>query len=644
MTDIIAQRGPDGAGHWTSGPVGLGQRMLCTTSEQLAEKQPLANEAGDVCLIFDGRVDNREELRAALEKGGVRLRDNTDAELILRAYELWERECPQKIIGDFAFVIWNERKRELYCARDVLGLKPLYYYYDGRKFVCGSELRQLFADPSIPREPNEGMVGEYLAAYIVSREETLFKNILKLMPAHYLVVSPQGIRQERYWDINPRKEIRYRTDEEYAEHFKELLNEVVRCHWRSHKPVAVSLSGGLDSSAITGVAASLRRNEQLNGSDFECFSLYYPQASGDEREYIKDVVSFCGLRSHLINSEEVYDSDFENQARAYLDVPEQPNHIMFEPLKAAARASGSRVLIHGTGGDEWLNGSWYHMADLARQLKPVALFRQIYHDARTVSIIYPKLPIIKLGIWPLLPFRARRILGRTRRWINNEGETPTWINEHFASRVNLSERLRRQPHVPQFSNFAQKDIYTVVNSGSWLYHIEMADRAAARSGLEERMPFLDRRIMEFAIALPEDQRWRKNEIKFILRQAVKGRIPESVRQRVTKGDFSFTFPKTLHAQGGAGFFERLRLSTEGWVNEPSVLSMYRQMTEGFQQSEDAFPNPALSSWMINGTRRGYTPHMRPLWMIFAVEMWLRAVISNEESLPMTEAMSPHQLV
>jgi asparagine synthase (glutamine-hydrolysing) len=183
MTDAIAHRGPDGIHLWVDGSVGMGHCMLQTTPESIYERQPLTDESGVLCLTMDGRVDNREELISALESRGGRLRNDTDAEIVLKAYECWGTECPARIIGDFSFVIWDRGQRQLFCARDILGVKPFYYYTDGRKFLWASELHQLFRDSTVPREPNEGMVAEYLAASLTDREETLYKGILRLPPA-----------------------------------------------------------------------------------------------------------------------------------------------------------------------------------------------------------------------------------------------------------------------------------------------------------------------------------------------------------------------------------------------------------------------------------------------------------------------------
>ena len=155
MTDVIAYRGPDRGGIWSDGPVGLGHRMLCTTPESLRETQPLRDERADLCLVLDGRVDNRDELRGALLARGARPRDDTDAELVLRAYEVWGEECPKHIIGDFAFAVWDGRRRQLFCARDAIGVRPFFYHLNGQTFMFGTEVRQFFEDPTVRRRPNE---------------------------------------------------------------------------------------------------------------------------------------------------------------------------------------------------------------------------------------------------------------------------------------------------------------------------------------------------------------------------------------------------------------------------------------------------------------------------------------------------------
>ena len=300
MLDSIAHRGPDGSGVWTDGPVGLGHRMLWTTPESLHEKLPLTNKSGDLVITADARIDNRDELIPTLNLNGRPRETIPDSEIILAAYEKWGEKCPEKLLGDFSFAIWDKRRQRIYCARDPLGIKPFYYYIDSRTFLFGSELRPLFEDPTIKQKPNEGMIAEYLAVAITDNEETLYQDIFRLPPAHFMLIRHGEFRKERYWDIDPAKEVRYRTDKEYAEHFLEIFKEAVRCRLRSHRPVGAELSGGVDSSSIVGVARSIYREESLADLGFETFSLVFPGLPCDESGYIQDVVQLWNIKSNAV--------------------------------------------------------------------------------------------------------------------------------------------------------------------------------------------------------------------------------------------------------------------------------------------------------------------------------------------------------
>src|SRR5262249_55006083 len=255
LTAAVAHRGPDGEGYWSDGPVGLGHRISRTTPESLSEKQPLLDEGGNLCLVLDGRVDNRAELAAWLRDEGVRLRADTDAELVLQSYALWADGCASHLVGDFAFAIWDRGRRRLFCARDPLGIRPLYYWIRDQTFVCGSELRQVLDTLPLGPEPNEAAVGEYLSSRLVDLEETLYRGIRRLAPGHVLTVDGGGVRAVRYFNVDPRREIRYASDDEYAEHFGEILREAVRCRLRRGRPRARFLSVGAGPSAARRGAA-----------------------------------------------------------------------------------------------------------------------------------------------------------------------------------------------------------------------------------------------------------------------------------------------------------------------------------------------------------------------------------------------------
>ena len=236
MTAAMHYRGPDGIHHWRRGNVALGQCMLRTTPESLEETQPLTNEDESLVLVMDGRVDNWEELRRELLGKGAVLRTRADAELVLRAYEVWGRDCLNHIDGDFALVIWDARRQQAFCARDRMGNKPFTYHWNGSTLYFASEQQAILRQPAVPQVLNEGMVAEYLAAQWFSRTETLWQGILRLDAAHTLVVTRAGAAPSRYWSPDLQARLSFRSDEECAEHYRALLFDVVRRLVARHAP------------------------------------------------------------------------------------------------------------------------------------------------------------------------------------------------------------------------------------------------------------------------------------------------------------------------------------------------------------------------------------------------------------------------
>ncbi len=625
MTAAIAHRGPDGIHQWADGPVAMGHCMLQTTPESVYERQPLTDESGNLCLTMDGRVDDREELLAALKSRGARLRDDTDAEIVLNAYQCWGEDCPVRILGDFAFVIWDRRQRQLFCARDILGVKPFYYYTDGRKFLWASELHQLFQDASVPRAPNEEMVAEYLAASLTNREETLYQGIMRLAPAHSLLLRAGRRTKSWYWDIDPGREIRHRSDKEYAEHFLELFKEAVRCRLRSHKPVGAELSGGLDSSSVVGMAQSLFHGGHNGGRDFQTISLVFPGMACDESPYIDEAARMWGVRSNRVAYEMPSPEAYFEQARLYQDFPNFPNGMMWDRASALMGRMGFRVLLTGCGGDEWFTGSYYHYADFLRGLKFATLLRQLRADqefdrdgAVAPAIVFPRAAFLRVGIYPLLPGFAQR----TVKWLlGRKFKPPSWIESEFASRSRLSDRVGSAPANRKFPTFAQEDMYRSLIDGWAVQGYELGDRSESRFGLERRHPLSDRRVIEFAFGLPEDQRWHESQPKRLLRNAVSGLIPETVRRRRTKADFSRIFLDSMRTLGGKRFFESLAVASTGWINRERILHAWNAMSEETQ-----------GSVMTN---------CFALWMSCGIEAWFRGAAgpsgtSSSDAIPAAE--------
>ena len=262
MLDKAGHRGPDGRGSWIDGSIGFGHLLLCTTPGKVDDlAQPIVDAAVGLAITADVRIDNRDDILPTLHGKGCAPRSSSDAELILRAYQCWGDECPRYLIGDFVFALWDRPRRRLVCARDVMGTKPFYYVADGRGVTFASEIPQLFAEPLLAREPNLPMVGEILASAISSRTETVFRNVMCLPGAHTLTVDDAGIRLREYWSPDATRELRYRRDEEYADHFLSLFEDVLTCRVPARGPVGILVL------TEYGSVATLTQKSKGSGAD-----------------------------------------------------------------------------------------------------------------------------------------------------------------------------------------------------------------------------------------------------------------------------------------------------------------------------------------------------------------------------------------
>ena len=602
MTSAIAHRGPDRLEYWEHETVAFGHCALQTTPESVYETQPLVDEARNLCLTMDGRIDNRKEIIARLESKGVNLRDDSDAELVLRSYQLWGPECPERLIGDFSFAIWDNPRRQLFCARDVSGNKPFLYHWNGRRLIFGSELHVLFEDPCTPRETNEAMVAEYLAACVTHKEETLYKDILRLPPAHSLTARNGQITKRRYWDVDCAPEVRYRSDDEYAEHFTEVFEESVRCCLRSNRPVGAYLSGGLDSSSVVSVMSLIRREGASPDHGFETYSNTYPGLPCDESRYIRAVVEHWDLRANFMDPQESSLDLLREQTAFYNDICDYPNGTQADPLRSLAHEKGVRVLLTGDYGDERLGGSLYYLADFVRQGNPVALLRGM-RKQDIAPLSWRGLSTLgHYAIAPVLPGVLRKTIRSARQALAPPPEALEWIDKAFAHRTNIYERLREGMNLGQPIRSSKTWLRMQLEDGGQVHGTEIEDRATARFGIEQRHPFGDRRIIELSFGLPEDQRLRKHQ-KFVLRRAMLGVLPEVVRQRQDKAEFSETLFRAVRrismSEEHKHWCERL-----GWIDGNRVRNLQQEM-ERLHSAGD----------------RAYIRFVWPLWMVCALDMW-----------------------
>ena len=566
-------------------------------------------------------------LAEALASKSFDLRDDTDAELVLRAFERWGEDSPARIIGDFAYVVWDARRRQLFCARDILGIKPFYYFIDREVFIAGSELQQILRHPRVPLKPNEGVIAEYLAASIGTRDETLYQDVFRLAPGCCLMVRPEGVRKRSYYDLRSAPDVSFSTNDQYADRFREIFQEAVKCRLRSAGPLLAHLSGGVDSSAVVGMAAHLIESGAggVAVRRFQTASLVFTEPESDEREQLAQMDAMWRFNSRHVTP---FESDLNgviSQVQRYKDIPEYPNGMMVNSLRQMARNEGFRVCLTGLWGDEWLTGCDDRFADYLLQLRFSTLMRDLRlgkpvldHGRPTVDASDLRM-VLRWGVWPLVsPLLGARGCRAIRKLIGRE-TLPPFLRRELVNRVNLEDRLGQEPIRRTCRTFGQQEVYNRFVSGEDVHGSEMLERTASWFGLDERHPFADRRLIEYAFGLPQSQRFDPPFTKVVLRNAMRGLVPEPIRLRRSKADFSHVFVKTLERLGSQHFFDSLVLASLGWVDAVAVSEAYATFIRGHRMGD-----------------RRYNTHMWSLWMVFAVERWLRTVFDPPTSVPVNQ--------
>jgi asparagine synthase (glutamine-hydrolysing) len=578
MASRLTHRGPDGSSFWNEGPVGFGIRIFRSASSPSEMESRIARRDGDaVVVVADARIDNRQELVDTL---GLRksAEEIPDVEVILAAYRAWGSSTPNHLLGDFAFAIWDRERRALFCARDPFGARPFCYHCSDRVFVFASEVKALFRLPEVPRDLDEVQVAFFLDNFIDDPERTFYRNIRRLPAAHLLEVSADGVRLERYWRPDAGREVRYPSSEQYAEAFREIFLRAVDDRLRDAVPAAAALSGGLDSSSIVCSARRLLPNDQ----SVHAFSAVFPglpeegRQSNDESEYIDAVADMSGIALHKVRADlltPLADSD-----RLLRDLDHPPlgfNLYMNVALYGAAQREGVRVFLDGTDGDSVVSNGYERFIDLANENRWATAIEEVEAlTARCESprswfprhLVYPQLArlarsgkwgswlrgwnalanglgrsrmrlLLRYGIGPFVPQRIARLYG-------DGGTTDVprpLMREEFAQRTQVWERERSLAPTTGQAESAREDHARVLSLPRYQYGLELLDATAAGFGIEVRYPFFDRRLVEFCIAIPPEQKLDDGWNRLILRRGMEGILPPAVQWRVHKGNLGFNF-------------------------------------------------------------------------------------------------------
>jgi asparagine synthase (glutamine-hydrolysing) len=598
MTDAIAHRGPDDYGYYHDAYAHLGHRRL-SIIDVAAGHQPMTNETGSHWITYNGEIFNHQEIRPGLEQAGHRYQTHCDTETILHAYEEMGPASVELYRGMFAYAIWDREKRRLFCVRDRLGIKPFYYFWDGRIFAFASEIKALLAHPAVSAELEEQVLPEYLAFGYLSEERTLFRGIRKLMPGHHLTLDACGpapapvIRQ--YWDSPAAVPVRAGEAELIAE-TRRRLEETVRMRLMSDVPLGMFLSGGVDSSAI---AALTRR---LTSGPVKTFSVGYEEEHFSELSYAAQVARAIGTDHHEVR---VGIDDFFNELPKLIYHEDEPitwpsSVSLYFVSRLAAREV--KVVLTGEGSDEIFGGYERYRWNLinmraarAYGVLPAFLRSALSKQLQTSSLLRASL---------------RRKLRHS--FLGRHATLESLFLDNFYcafSREEQNSLLGSEPGAV-YGNYLR---YWQAREGDSLlarmlyadqktYLVELLmkqDQMSMACSIESRVPLLDHKLVEFSTTIPDAMKIRGGTQKYILKRAVEDLLPHGIIHRKKMG-----FPTPLRQ----------------WLLDERARPLYDALRDrrGFLAS--IVDSGAVES-LISRHLQGYEDATDRLWRLLNLQVW-----------------------
>jgi asparagine synthase (glutamine-hydrolysing) len=596
MADIIQHRGPDDEGFYIHKNVGLGFRRLSIIDLHTGH-QPLSNENESKWIIFNGEIYNFLQLRQQLIQKGYSFKTKTDTEVILKLYEEYGVHCVDFLRGMFGFAIWDDEKKQLFCARDRFGIKPFYYYKDNEKLVFGSEIKSILKSANIDKTLSDDALDSYFAFGYITSDLSIYKEIKKLQPAHYLLLSFKGqptIEIKKYWDIVFEPD-RCKSEKEWCDEIESALSESVKLHMIADVPLGAFLSGGIDSSSV--VAMMAKNSKQ----PIKTFSIGFKEQKYNELQYAREVAEKYGCEHHEEIVEPESMSLLPKLVYAYDEPFADSSAIPTYYVSKLARKYVT-VVLSGDGGDELFAGY-----DVYKHLK------QIYSNPLNF-----KSPILNKFIWGnvhrLIPDHGK---GKTTTYYYSKDKKlipahlSVWsrterkrllVNYGFIDHTNVSENfkeriLKKRPDYDFISNMQSLDMQTYMVDSV----LTKVDRASMLNSLEVRVPLLDHKFAELSFKIPWNLKFNQGNQKYIFKKAMTPYLPLSILNHPKQG---FSVPLEFW------FKDDLK----EYVND-TLLSENSKLSR--------FLNKKYVTEIIHKNQKGTKDFSSRIWPLVFFEEWLK---------------------
>lgn len=545
MANVIFHRGPDSNGVFISEnkKCGFAFRRLSIIDLSSAGNQPMSTADGSVTIVFNGEIYNHIHLRCELKEKGYSFRSRTDTEVILYGYKEWGFEVVKRLSGMFAFVLWDEENKLLFGARDRIGKKPLYYYYDNNMFIFASEIKSILLHPKVSKQINLYELANYLNFGASTNRSTLFKNIFKIPPANYFVLGSNGhLNVQRYWNpfiLGVNRDI---TENEAKFEIIRLLREAVKDRMMSDVPFGVFLSGGIDSSLNVALMS------ELMNRPVDTFTVGFKELQKyNELDFARKIVELFQTNHHeiLIDSKDAFDvlydlAWFEDEPNA------DPVCIPLYFLSKLTRNSGTIVVQVGEGSDEQFVGYKWLLRDYNFYKSAWQLYVQLWSPIRKFAYVSSR-PIFNLFHQYLpLDILRRATFGEEYYW-SGVSIFPPEEMKHFFKKQFFSYISSPWSYVKKLYETANNLSPTKVNFLQWVLFVEISqrlpelllmrvDKMGMANSIEARVPFLDYRLIEFTMSLPEELKVPdRRTTKYLLKKAIEGILPHDIIHRKKQG-------------------------------------------------------------------------------------------------------------
>lgn len=604
MVRAMPPRGFDGITRWREGPAGLIRLAHATTPEAVGEVQPHVSPRTGAVICFDGRLDNRADLLEALGASARQFQAAPDCEIVLALFERKGEDVPALLVGDFAFAVWQPSERRLFCARSAMGWRPLLWTYDGKTFGFSTEPRSLVKGLGLPRRINEGAVGEFLAARFVSQTDTFWQGVYRLPQGGALVLADGHVRQW-HWHHEHYADHFDMSEADHIARFSELFDQALIAVNRSSTAVMSQLSGGLDSSSVVCRSTELHRAGRIS-RQVGAITARFPGQPHDETPWSSAVEHHLGITAQVVGSSP-FDADAARHwsGQTY-QLPIRPNALdTMAGVCERLHADGTRVLLTGEGGDDWLNGNFTHFPDmvLAGRWGTIIQTARSQWPGRAWSGVIKDTLIHSFR--PLVDSRYRnQILNPS---VEFSVRIPDWIRPEWGRRAQLPERWAAEALPVKLPTFAQRQRYQVYLLAQRHIHYENVQALTESQGIELRHPFHDLRLTRFLMGASGKILNRNGQKKYLLREAMRGTLPEMVRTRTTKAMFVGHTVDAISTVMRQRRPQDMLCAQMGWIVPERIAAMHAP----------------FQSWRDNGSQ-GRLPDTRwgPVWLTIALDIWL----------------------